>query len=825
MTFRHQDCCVRHPVVAELPIHSIEEAIRVAVEGGPVVVSAATGSGKSTEVPRWCPRPVVIVEPRRVACRALAARVAELEGTTLGSRVGYVVRDEAKVGSASELVFVTPGVALRALDRYLGFETFILDELHERTLEIDLLLALVRPRAKRLVVMSATIDAQVVADRLGGQALFAPGRTYPVDITYDDSGPTVPTPDDLDRRVARAVAKLDQEAGDALVFLPGKAEIARARSRLSGLRDRLILELHGSMSPEDQASVFRPSERPKVVLSTNVAETSVTVPGVRTVIDAGLVRQVRYHHERSTLTLVPIARDSADQRAGRAGRTAPGRCLRLWRKNAHLDASTPPEIHRTSLVPLVLAAKAHGQDPEALPWLDPPKAHAIEAATSELSALGAIDERGHLTQRGRALFRLPIDPWVGRVLLEAEQAGLLDDAIDLAAALELSRPLFFGKDERDPRAGRAPRSASDRAEPAANGAALEEEDPRSAGCDLIAFVQAVRGTGAPWVHRAAREEALLHRERLRRVFSRTGPAPGHTAPIEREALVRAILRADPRAARVARVRGKRVAWSGPGTEMELDPRSAVTLRSREPTSGLPDAIAVLGLRSLREGTKTRVIATAAAPVSLSLLDRLGLGTPRVGSVRLHRGRVVAEVERVYGGRVLAAEETSPEGSLLREAVATLVAEGRLFPGAKSIIESRLEEARLAQRLGQAGLIRADTKELEALFSESHDARDFLLRQLALLGLERADEVELLDAEDLFPPALPPHLQDALDRDYPRRVDLGEAQYRVRYDLAARRAVLLLESGGRHVAPPRRYLPRFPGLKISIQAGGTTVDLG
>lgn len=771
-----------------LPIHAIEADLRAALERGPVVVSAATGSGKSTEVPRWVPRPVVVVEPRRVACRTLAARVAELEGSAVGDRVGYVVRDDAQPGA--DIVFVTPGIALRALERYLGFESFVLDELHERTLDVDLLLALARGRAKRLVVMSATIDADRVAAALGGEHLEASGRVYPVEIAHDDGGPTVPSPDGLASRVAKAVKGLAREDGDALVFLPGKGEIAQAKSALSGLKDRRVLELHGGLTPQAQAEVFRPGP-PKVILSTNVAETSVTVPGVKAVIDAGLVRQVRYHQGRGALTLIPVARDSADQRAGRAGRTAPGRCLRLWRKNAHLEGHTPPEIHRVPLVSLVLAARAHGRDPAKLPWLDPPKPHALDAASEELRALGALTSDGELTRRGQALFRLPIDPWLGRVLVEAEQAGHLDDAIDLAAALELTRPLFSG----DP----------------------DEDDPRKDHCDLLALVRAVRFGGAA-VHRAARDEARQNRARLRRTFGLEDAPP---ADIDREGLLDVILRADPRAARVQRARGKRVAWGGEGTEVELDRRSAV--HPRDPATRLPEAIVVLALRATREGTRSRLIATAAAGVSLKRLDDLGLGAPRVGAVKLDKGRVVTEVERVYAGRVLGTALTTPTGGLLREAVATLVERGRLFKGAFPETEARLEAARLARRLADANLVKTYPGDLDGL-SEAEDARSFLLERLATLGLETEEELELLEVEDLLPPPLPPHVEAAIDRDYPRRFDLGEAKYRVRYDLAARRAVFILESGGRHTAPPRSYLPRLPGLKVSIQAGGTTVEI-
>lgn len=775
--------------MAQLPIFAIEADFRRALERGPVVVTASTGSGKSTEVPRWCPRPVTIVEPRRVACRALADRVAQLEGSKVGDKVGYVVRDDARPGS--ELSFVTPGIALRGLDRFLASGTFVLDEVHERTLEIDLLLALAARRTQRLVVMSATVDGQRVAEHLSATLLEAEGRLHPVDIGYDESGPTVPTADRLTERVSRAVKSLDTTDGDLLVFLPGKPEIRAVQSKLSAGK-REILPLHGGMPPAEQARCFASGGRPKVILSTNVAETSVTVPGVRAVIDSGLVRQARYHQGRASLTLAAIARDSAEQRAGRAGRVAAGSCLRLWRPNAHLDARTLPEIHRLPLVPMVLAARALGEDPAQLPLLDAPKEHALETAEDELRALGALGPSGQVTERGTHLFRLPIAPWLGRVLIEAEQANLLDAAIDLTAALELTRPLF----ERD----------------------AEDEDPRKEGCDILALIRAVRGQGASPM---ARKEALEHRRRLRAAFGLPDRPPRLDAPLDRDGLRQAILRADPRSARVARPRGKRTVWGGFGPELSLDKRSAVQRVTEDAVTPLPEAIVALGIRSVTEGPKTELIATSAAPVRLQELDAAGLGEPRVGAVQLKKRRVIIEVERVFAGRVLATEETHPSGALLRDAVATLIERGRLFKGAFAETATRLESTRLCGRLVSAGMVRAYPGD-EALWTGAAptEAREWILGRLEEAGLEEEDDLSLLEADDLLPPALPEHLSAALDKDYPRKVDLGEAKYRVRYDLARRRAELILEAGNRRSAPPRSYLPRFPGLQVLIQAGGT-----
>jgi len=366
------------------------------------VVTAPTGSGKSTMVPRWATARgrVLVVEPRRVACRALASRVAELDGVPLGSsEVGYRVRDEDRARRDTRLLFVTPGVALRmiAQDGLAPFDVLVLDELHERRLDVDLLLALALDRFRgRLVAMSATLDGPRVAQHLGGAHIHAPGRLHPVTVHHVPGegrigGTLLPDVRGLEARLAQALGRAAQDPGDVLVFLPGKAEIAAALPVAQRAGDYEALPLHGGLSLDQQARVFRPTRRRKVILSTNVAETSLTIPGVGVVIDSGLVRRTQYHRGRGFLTLTPVALDAAEQRAGRAGRTAPGVCYRLWDRAAQLAPRTPPEVARESLVPLLLGAAACDARPEDLRWLDPPPAHAVEAARRDLFDLGPLD--------------------------------------------------------------------------------------------------------------------------------------------------------------------------------------------------------------------------------------------------------------------------------------------------------------------------------------------------------------------------------------------------------------------------------------------------
>jgi len=775
----------------ELPIHAVRAAFDAALSAGPVVVSSPTGSGKSTEVPRWATSRgrVLVVEPRRVACRSLASRVAELEGTPLGTTVGYAVRDESVSSEATRILFATPGVVLHARDLASRFETLVLDEFHERSLDLDLLLSLFAGRpSPRLVVMSATIDGDRVARHLGAVHVTAGGRAYPVDVRHLDPGPSLPHADELASRVARAVEAAADDPGDVLVFLPGKAEIdACARALRSNAFE--VIPLHGGLSLDEQRRGFERTARRKLILATNVAETSITLPGVGVVIDAGLVRRTRYHAGRGFLALGPIAQDSAAQRTGRAGRTGPGVCYRLWGRVAMLERATPPEIHRESLVPLVLGAAAWGRRVDALPLFDPPKAAALDAAREELTLLGAIDSEGALTPRGHELYGLPLDPPLARLLIEARGNGSLDDVIDLVSALAVGRPLFLP------------------------GGPGEDDELRRGECDATALIRAVREgrereDGLSYM---ALGEARRIRARLRRAHG-LGSAPTG-APIDREALVRTAIAADPRSVHVARVRGRSVAFSNGGTELELA-RESLAQRVKD-----LDAIVVFESRALGVGQDARVLVTCASPVPLATVARAGLGRDRLDRVQLERGVIVAHVERVYANRVIATREETPSGELAREAIATLFLRGSLFKQALPVTRDRLALSRLAVKLGHAA-------ELAPSVRGGPTIEAWVAARLVELGVEGGDDLALLSSDDLLAPEVPSWVRDEVERDHPRTVSVGDAMYEADYDLDRRRVTLRLVRGQRRDPPPLQYLPRFAGLGIVVEGPrGATVLRG
>lgn len=802
-------------LMEELPITMIKDELDEALSRGPVVIISPTGSGKSTQVPRWCRARgrVLVVEPRRVACRSLALRVAELEGAQLGRSVGYSVRDEHRANRDTEILFATTGVVIRMMSERGGgrldeFATVILDEFHERSLDIDLLLALLaehQTSRQGLAVMSATLDGVHVAEHLGGVLLEAAGRLFPVECRYLPGDALLPDLRGLEVRLLAALMETRDVEGDILVFLPGKAEIASAAQAIrQSEHDVAVLPLHGGLSLDEQTRVFRPDPegRRKVILSTNVAETSVTVPGVGVVIDSGQVRRTTFLRGRGYLTLKAIALDSAEQRAGRAGRTGPGLCIRLWSEAALLENSTPPEVHREALTSLVLAAAACGARPEDIPFLDSPKDYAIDAARGDLLGLGALDNEGMLTERGRQIFGLPVDPALGRLLIEAQNSDGLSDVIDLVAALSVGRRLFI-----------APLDVDDE----------EEDDPRAAGCDATACIRALREKGRRrWARKLNGHvlgEARQVSVRLRRAFDLPPHDPRSATPVDPIRLARTAIAADPRCAHIARERRGRVAWSNGGTELELARESAVDARKTP-------AIAVLESRAVGAGSsarrKAKVIATCAIPLELRWLVDAGLGHDRLGSTALKDGAIVATIERVYARRVLDVREEVPTGELARTALRDLFLKGTVFAESLAPAGDRLEAIGLLGRLMNAGrtddLVQWYGEELaEVLRSVRHlTLETWALERLEALGVETGDDLALLAADDLLPPILPEPVTAWLDRSFPRHLSFGDALYDIEYDLDGNEVTLRKTQGSRQEPPPLSYLPSFPGFRIVLR---------
>ena len=460
------------PTLPDLPIIEIlDDLKRALTDHGRAVVSAPPGAGKTTVIPLalldapWrADGKIIVLEPRRLATRAAARRMSDLAGQPTGSLVGYQTRDERVIGSATRIEVLTEGVLTRRLqnDAELpGIAAVLFDEVHERNLTTDLGLALTLDVAStlrsdlRIVAMSATADTAAFARLLATEAGPAPivesvGRTYPIDVRWLPRQRN----DRLDAVVASAVERaLRDEDGDVLVFLPGIGEILRIRERLAASVGSLIdvRPLAGALSMEDQDLALAPSPagRRRVVLATDIAETSLTVEGVRVVIDSGLARAPRFDvgTGMTRLTTVSISRDSADQRAGRAGRTEPGAAYRLWSKIEHGSrlAHRPAEIDTVDLSGLALELTAWGTTPDRLSFVDPPPPRAWRQGVDLLKMLGALDEDGRVSAVGRQMVNLPLHPRLARMV-----AGAPMSAACVIAAIVDERDLMRGRVDEVP---------------------------------------------------------------------------------------------------------------------------------------------------------------------------------------------------------------------------------------------------------------------------------------------------------------------------------------------------------------------------------------
>ncbi len=472
----------------DLPVSQVRGELAAAITAHQVVVVAGeTGSGKTTQLPKICLElgrgvrgMIGHTQPRRLAARTVADRIAEELGTPLGQAIGYSVRFTDNVSDRTLVKLMTDGILLAEIQRdrrLLRYDTLILDEAHERSLNIDFLLGYLRellPRRPdlKLIVTSATIEPQRFAAHFGGAPIVeVSGRTYPVEIRYRPLELPAPSdqgnnPDDPDDEVVRVEPRDQTEAiidalgelsaeppGDVLVFLSGEREIRDTAEAINAhfrtsRRDVEVLPLYARLPTADQHKVFVPNSSRltrRVVLATNVAETSLTVPGIRYVVDPGTARISRYSRRTKVqrLPIEPISQASAAQRAGRSGRTSPGVCIRLYSEQdfASRPRFTDPEILRTNLAAVILqmAALQLG-DVAEFPFLDPPERRSINDGIALLQELGAFDDYGDITDLGRRLAQLPVDPRLGRMILQADTEGCLREVLIIAAALSIPDP-------------------------------------------------------------------------------------------------------------------------------------------------------------------------------------------------------------------------------------------------------------------------------------------------------------------------------------------------------------------------------------------------
>ncbi|MEO1084729.1 MAG: ATP-dependent helicase HrpB, partial [Acidobacteriota bacterium] len=571
----------------QLPIDPVLPSIASALKGHQnLVLRASTGAGKTTRVPPALLRaglgPLIMVEPRRVAARAAARRIAEENGWRLGEEVGYQVRFERRLSAATRLLVVTEGILVQRLQNDLfldGVNTLVFDEFHERNLSSDLALAMARKVQRearddlRLLVMSATLDAAPLVEYLGGPAscasLESDGRLFPVDVDYRAYVDARSMPTQVKEAVPEVLAKTP---GDVLVFLPGVGEIRRSQEFLKPIAESGgfdLVPLYGDLPADAQDRALKRSRRRKVVLATNVAETSVTIDGVTAVIDTGQVRRLRFDPglglDRLELGRISLA--SAEQRKGRAGRQEAGYCLRLWTEHDQrsLPAREKPEVARIDLASMVLELLAWGESSLGdFDFFEPPDPAALERSLQVLADLGSAEIDGphaHITPLGRQLARLPVHPRLARLIVAGHALGHADDACTVAALLSERDIVFRPVSHRPVRAmGAADSDLLDRLE------GLEELERSGYGETVLGPVDRGR---ARTVRRVA--------DQLRRLIRRIDAPPNTADDIASrdDAVARAVLAAFTDRVAKRREAGSRRAVMVGGRGVRLAEMSAV----------------------------------------------------------------------------------------------------------------------------------------------------------------------------------------------------------------------------------------------------------
>lgn len=722
------------PVTEALPaLHALLAAGRNAV------LVAPPGAGKTTLVPlalRDAPwldgGKILMLEPRRLATSAAANRMASLIGEPVGRTVGYRTRLDSAVSAETRIEVVTEGLLVRRLQSDPGLDgvaAVILDEIHERSLESDLALAfcldlqrMLRPEL-RLLAMSATADGARLAPLMEAEIVESAGRMFPVEIHH--AARDIALPRDLPDAMARAIrSALTEHKGDILAFLPGMAEIRRTQSALDGC-GALVLPLHGELPRADQDRALTPASTRRVVLATSIAETSLTVPGVRIVVDGGWRRAPRLDPTTglTRLTTLRISRAAADQRAGRSGREAPGVAIRLWSPQLHrgLPAFDRPEILEAELSAMALDCAAWGTPPSDLPFQDQPPRGALAAAESLLAELGAFDQAGRITETGRRMATLGAHPRLAAMMLAAETPAQAAMAADLAALLE----------ERDPMRGRDPE-----ADIAARLSAIADGDPNA---DRAALSRIRRAAGQ-------------YRRRMRVGADTRGAGdPG-----------RLLAAAFPD--RIAQRRGE------PGS-FRLSGGGGARLAKTDALANAP----LLAVASLEMKTAARIVMAARLdpddlPPALeaAVTEQTERGfDPVTGTVLARRRRRLGAL--ILSDRTIAADP-SDMAEALAEAVAADALRGLPWTDAARQLQARVALIRGVEPDG-------DWPDLsdEALIGT---VKNWLAPHL--IGMTKLTDLERLDVLSILRGTMPWALSDRLDRDLPTHIVLPGGRAPVDY---------------------------------------------
>ncbi|USH01038.1 DEAD/DEAH box helicase [Grimontia kaedaensis] len=774
-----------------LPIDSIQQDVEQILFESNLIVQADTGTGKSTRLPVWAAKTgrVLVIEPRRVACTTLAGFVAETLESEVGERVGYAIKFDYRFSDDSEVVFATPGVVLRwfSEDKLKGFDVVMIDEFHERRAETDLLAALlVKQDHHRLIVTSATLDNQRLEAYFNAKSIIANAKSYGVTtIHHARDSQHMPSGRSIEDRVKPVVEQALARGGDVLVFLPGKKEISQCLSMLK-LLDAEVIPLHASVSDSDRYRALHQSDNQRVVLATNVAETSLTIPGIVTVVDSGMERRTHQRNGRTALALHAISKASAKQRAGRAGRISAGYCERLFGEHAPLEAFTPPELEREDLTETMLAAACCGYVLEQLPFLSNLPEKSLNTAKARLSEMGALDEQGAVTEHGKRLYPLPIDSIFAHLISRMDTKSNTEAMVDLAAVLQTPMTVWKRK-----------------------GGELVLDDYRrwnALSCDVVTSIAVLRGeqpTEIIDVDELALEEARKLSASIREALEL--PDWEVASRFSREALLKSVLSVAPELAYVRREKRQQAFGNG---------FNEVTLSRDSDFPAEPQAAIVFDQFHLagRGVKQTTSYATCMAPVSFTWLVDAGLGEESVSEFGEHDGVVVDVIERIYAGRVIGEYRQAAEGESLIRALATQIINGELLKGTGERLVREVKYWNLYQSLEDA----AKSTEVDVLA--------WLEQALQDLGVEAIDDLELIEGDDFVFDGIPSWEFDDFAEKYPLELNLAELKLDVEYQKGKRTVVIHHAGGNRKDGPKRWELPSWSGWKVQYKKASRVIDV-
>ena len=783
--------------MSQLPIDSLQAEFDQLVNHHHLVVEAETGSGKSTRLPLWAANHgrVLVIEPRRIACTSLAEFLAEQSGQPLGKQIGYAIKLHAHYDEKTKVVFVTPGVALRwfAEDKLASFDIVMVDEFHERRWDIDLLTAILKQEKQhRLIVTSATLEGEKLANYLDAKRLRSEGRCFPVTVTHRSMDSRyLPNKKGCENDVVRTVKEaLEDEEGDILVFLPGRKEITQCAQILQGIDDVMVVKLHASVSDEERHRALTVQKQRKVVLATNVAETSLTIPNIRVVIDSGLERRTVQRNGRTALTLTNISKASAAQRMGRAGRVAEGACIRLFGEHAPLELVTPPELHREELVEPMLAAACCGYRLSELSFLDSVPEKSLNSALQTLQGMAAIDEQGDITEHGKKVYPLPIDALFADLVTRIQTKSEREAMIDLAAALSVPAQLY-------------------QLQGGESAEALAQEEPF--GCDASLMIRLVRGKQLPGVNVDATvlDEAQGLAKQMREVFEL--PDLEVASRYKRDELTKAIATLHPELVFVRRERRRDALGNG---LMEM----MVGRNSRFPEKS--EAALVLDSHSVpgRGVKQTLNLASVMLPVSLNLLRELELGEWQQGETNYEEEAPRATMHLVYAGRTICTEYQALEGEVAVQSIVEMIEDETLLPGFAPLRKQQIQHWKIYNALG------LNPEPIEKTELDGLSFATWLVEQLETLGVESVEDIELFEAEDIPFEGIPDWEYQDFAEQFPLKLILAELKLDVEYFVSRKLVHVIYTEGSRKGDPKRWELPRWAGWKVQYKKASRVLDV-